>query len=595
MNPVIVKIPLTNISKQKIHAREQSFPKMPIMYLELIENKGKIKSSMVDQDYVASKKGSSVSSNISISSSVVDKNEINMHSIEMLGEDEEVEAAEEEEEEADTEHKDTRDCAGDKKYRNDEKRIDREEVGNEFYYSDNNDNNRDSNPNVDKIDLFNTLAEMEDEVVYENDVGNDVENDVENDIGMSDDGDNNSDMGKHSSSDESVHSIGFPLSSGSTSSLINGNAKKDSSQEPMLDQYSTLDAKQPTSPPPGDDAFHALYQQQQQSQHQSRQQQQQSQHQSRQQQQQSQQQQQQQSQNQQQRCDKSTLPPSLTELKRQENTNNGNTNTGEGDAYNAYRFNNNGNRRHRRNPLQQQRSMLFSNPNVNAHSNNNPNANGMPVMMHPNRVEEDEKRELLFKFDILRKSYPMALIPEYNIHSDYYQMQRVYDDTVKKLALDASVENYKNYLIYGFMGCEFIFGKFFGIDMQGFTQQQINDMHKYDKLLVEIGQKNYIPKDSKWPVEIRLLFTIIINAGVFIISRMIMKGTGANLIGMMSSLFTGNNNSSGSGSGTKNTPSMPNLNTNGTNSSFGAKNENSNTSTRMRGPNLDNIPDLDDY
>jgi len=152
--------------------------------------------------------------------------------------------------------------------------------------------------------------------------------------------------------------------------------------------------------------------------------------------------------------------------------------------------------------------------------------------------EEDVKRELLFKFDLLRKSYPGSSIPEYSIHTDLSTLEKSYNDSVRRLSLDSTVENYKTYLVYGFMGCEFIFGNFLGFDMQGFTQQQIISMHSYEKLLIEIGEKSYVPKGSNWPVELRLLFMIIMNAAFFVISKMMMKKTGANLMGMINNMST---------------------------------------------------------
>ena len=149
---------------------------------------------------------------------------------------------------------------------------------------------------------------------------------------------------------------------------------------------------------------------------------------------------------------------------------------------------------------------------------------------------DDAKRELLFKFDLLRKSYPSHPIPEHTIHTDLAVMRGSYDDTVRRLSLDSSVEQYKTYLIYGFMGCEFVFGNFLGFDMEGFTQQQIVSMNSYEKLLIELGEKSYTPTGSKWPVEIRLLFLIMMNAAFFVVSKMIMKKTGANIMGMMSSM-----------------------------------------------------------
>lgn len=152
-----------------------------------------------------------------------------------------------------------------------------------------------------------------------------------------------------------------------------------------------------------------------------------------------------------------------------------------------------------------------------------------------NEVEdEDKKRELLFKFDLLRKSYPLSqqVIPEHTIHSDLSEMYKSYDMTVKKLSLDSTVETYKQYLIHGFMITEFVFGHFLSFDMQGFTQQQLIDMNTYERLLVELGEKSYVPEGSKWPVELRLLFVILMNAGIFIVGKMILRKTGANVLSM---------------------------------------------------------------
>ena len=179
--------------------------------------------------------------------------------------------------------------------------------------------------------------------------------------------------------------------------------------------------------------------------------------------------------------------------------------------------------------------------------------------------EEDVKRELMFKFELLKKSYPNSSIPEFTIHSDYNNMKKTYDATVRRLSLDSSVETYKTWLLGGFMATEFVFGNFLGFDIQGFTQQQILSMNSYDKLLIELGEKSYVPTGSKWPVELRLLFLILMNAAFFVISKMIMKKTGANLLGMINNL---NSNQ---------TTSIP---------SGGRK-------RRMKGPNidLDDIPD----
>lgn len=146
--------------------------------------------------------------------------------------------------------------------------------------------------------------------------------------------------------------------------------------------------------------------------------------------------------------------------------------------------------------------------------------------------DEDLKRELLFKFDLLRKSYKNSNIPEFTIHSDYSTMQRTYDTTIRQVNVDNNIETYKSYLITGFYITEFVLGYWLKFDMQDFTKQQIVNMNKYEHLLIELGEKNYVPEGSKWPVEIRLLFTILINAAIFIITKMVMKKIGSNLFGM---------------------------------------------------------------
>lgn len=156
--------------------------------------------------------------------------------------------------------------------------------------------------------------------------------------------------------------------------------------------------------------------------------------------------------------------------------------------------------------------------------------------------EDDAKRELMFKFELLKKSYPNSTIPEFTVHSDYQTMKKSYEQSVRRLSLDSSVETYKTYLIGAFMASEYIFGHYLGFDMQGFTQQQILSMNSYEKLLIELGEKSYVPKGSKWPVEIRLLMLIIINSAFFIVSKMLLKKTGTNILGMINNMNTANIN-----------------------------------------------------
>ena len=153
--------------------------------------------------------------------------------------------------------------------------------------------------------------------------------------------------------------------------------------------------------------------------------------------------------------------------------------------------------------------------------------------MDVSQDDDDLKRELLFKFELLRRSYKNTSIPEFTVHSDYKTMLRSYETVVKQVNVDSNIENYKSYLVTGFYIVEYVLGYWLKFDMQDFTKQQILNMNKYEHLLIELGEKSYVPEGSKWPVEVRLLFTIVINAAIFIITKMVMKKVGSNLFGMM--------------------------------------------------------------
>lgn len=190
--------------------------------------------------------------------------------------------------------------------------------------------------------------------------------------------------------------------------------------------------------------------------------------------------------------------------------------------------------------------------------------------------EEDLKRELLFKFELLKKSYKSSNIPEFTVHSDYNTMLKSYNMTLRQVSLDNNVENYKQYLMAGFMAVEFLGNSFLKLDMSGFTQQQMVNMGKYERLLIELGEKSYVPEAKSLPVELRLLFMILMNAGVFIVTKMIMKKTGSNLANIFGSTSRP--------SGNTNSPNFPNSEGSG-----GVPRK-----RKMNGPdiNLDDLPDI---
>jgi hypothetical protein len=148
--------------------------------------------------------------------------------------------------------------------------------------------------------------------------------------------------------------------------------------------------------------------------------------------------------------------------------------------------------------------------------------------------ELKEHADYLFKFMVLRRQYPNVEIPEFSDHSDIGTMKRVYQNVIRRVSLDSSVESYKKYLTGGFMVMEWVSVNWLGVDIGGFTLQQLKTQNSYDRLLLELGEKNYSPIGSRFPVEVRLLFMIFFNAGLFYVQKSVFSGNGGGLLDMLS-------------------------------------------------------------
>lgn len=143
-------------------------------------------------------------------------------------------------------------------------------------------------------------------------------------------------------------------------------------------------------------------------------------------------------------------------------------------------------------------------------------------------AEENAKRQLQHLFENLELKFPNANIPNFTVHSDYKEMKYTYDRTLRKVKLTGTVHTYRKFLSKGFKIIEFILGYYFGFDMQGFSTEQDNQMDDYHELLVELGEKSYMPGVSQYPVELRLAGLILFNTASFVFFRNVAVGFFAN-------------------------------------------------------------------
>lgn len=157
----------------------------------------------------------------------------------------------------------------------------------------------------------------------------------------------------------------------------------------------------------------------------------------------------------------------------------------------------------------------------------------------PEIIERREKSVYLVKFMILRKSNPDLDIPEFTEHSDLKSMKMAYEHAIRLTSLDQSIEQYRMYMFGGSMALEWVSTNWFGFDMNGFAKSQQKSASRYDRLLFELGEKNYSPNGSRFPVEVRLLFMMVAQAALFAFTKMQMNSSASNANNTTNSSNTG--------------------------------------------------------
>jgi hypothetical protein len=150
-----------------------------------------------------------------------------------------------------------------------------------------------------------------------------------------------------------------------------------------------------------------------------------------------------------------------------------------------------------------------------------------------------KKQELLVKFDILRKNSERN-IPVYNMNHNYNVMKHHYKLLVKQLHVDNKIVFYKQCLLGASGYIEVFMGEaFLGLDMKGYTEFQANSMSSYDKLLLKIGEKSYMPGVvSSMSVEMQLLMTVAIQTAIFVGSKILSNKTGLNIVNLFQTATT---------------------------------------------------------
>ena len=146
------------------------------------------------------------------------------------------------------------------------------------------------------------------------------------------------------------------------------------------------------------------------------------------------------------------------------------------------------------------------------------------------------------KYQILQKSWTEYKFPNMDeklVHSNPQLVIDTYNKSVERIQIDMDVNQYKIALIIMFLVIEVVCVKFLGFDAGGYTLSQIKAMNRYEKLLIEIGEKKMILGGDSWPPEVRILFIGLFNCGLFILMKYLSSVLGPELVGYISPIVNG--------------------------------------------------------
>lgn len=141
-------------------------------------------------------------------------------------------------------------------------------------------------------------------------------------------------------------------------------------------------------------------------------------------------------------------------------------------------------------------------------------------------LQSESRKKLFDKFLILQRSFPAWNIPLPSDESSLDMIHDLYESYVKQITIHSNSTQYKILLVIMFIGIEFASSRF-GVDLGGYAEMQIRSMHRYEGVLLELGEKYTSEGGGEMPVEARIFMLALIQAGIFFVAKYVEKWTGA--------------------------------------------------------------------
>lgn len=136
----------------------------------------------------------------------------------------------------------------------------------------------------------------------------------------------------------------------------------------------------------------------------------------------------------------------------------------------------------------------------------------------------EKKDEMFYRFKLVREAYPGISLPRITRKMKLAKMVRYYEHIMSRIKLKTKTNNFKVFLIVGFLAMQFG-GKKLGLNTDGFTVNQMTSMKRYERMLREFGESDWSSIGVDLPVTVRLPFFMLVNMGIFVIAKWIFQKT----------------------------------------------------------------------
>ena len=152
--------------------------------------------------------------------------------------------------------------------------------------------------------------------------------------------------------------------------------------------------------------------------------------------------------------------------------------------------------------------------------------------MEPKEVRDACLETFKSKFQTLKINYPKQGI-EFPEGKSLNKIHDKYHAIYKSIYVNANLGQLQLGYIIILMAIEVVCIKAFNIPMSGFAKMESKRLHRYNQLMVELGENLYSTGGGSWPLEWRILGSVLMNIAVFIAIKFLAKYLGGDSKGNM--------------------------------------------------------------